>query len=164
MALRFLLVSLVAGLGVNLPSGDEFSSWVGSGRAWVQARVDDIRGTGADAEAWRSDAEFVAIVDDMANTFAADLATLDRPKSDALLAAALLEVAEDELVEAEVVTVVEVREPAATAEVFAIDIDNSEEAASTGTSRLASAVELTRQAADAWMNVLRGDGSASLGR
>ena len=36
MALRFLLVSLVAGMGFELPSGQELSAWARAGRDWVE--------------------------------------------------------------------------------------------------------------------------------
>jgi hypothetical protein len=175
MALRFLLVSLVAGLGVNLPSGDEFSSWASSGREWVQARVDGFRGieSGSDSASEQADTEadleFAAVVDEMASTFAADLASLERPKPAELLATTTLEVAEDEIVEAE--TVVDRSEPVAAFEELAIDDGEADEstvsadsARSARSSRIASAVQLTKQAADAWLSVLRNDESGSLGQ
>jgi hypothetical protein len=73
MALRLLLVGLVIGMGVELPSGDEVASWAHAGRAWIQARVDGLLGPDALAEVRPDpDAEFAAIVDDMALAFAAE--------------------------------------------------------------------------------------------
>jgi hypothetical protein len=73
MALRMLLVGLVIGLGFELPSGDEVATWAHAGVAWVQARVDGLLGPEAVAEARPgADAEFAAIVDDMALAFAAE--------------------------------------------------------------------------------------------
>jgi hypothetical protein len=171
MALRFLLVSLVAGLGVNMPSGDEFSSWAQSGREWVQARIDGFRGVESNSgiETEREDAEFDLVVDEMAATFVTDLASLDRPKSDILLGADVLEVAEDEIVEAE--PVVDRSERVAASNEQAMDDCEAEEstvspatAESARSSRIASAFQLTKQAADAWMSVLRGDEDGSLGQ
>src|SRR4051794_7553825 len=80
MALRLLLVGLVIGLGVELPSGDEISSWARAGGDWLQARIVGAFGAEAVAESKPApDAEFAAIVDRMADSFAADLALADRP-------------------------------------------------------------------------------------
>ncbi len=89
MALRLLLVGLVIGLGVELPSGDEIASWASSGSAWVQARVDGLLGPEAVAEATPSpDAEFAAIVEEMAQSFVA------APRPDAGFAAIIDEMAQ----------------------------------------------------------------------
>jgi hypothetical protein len=171
MALRFLLVSLVAGLGVNLPCGDELSSWARSGRDWVQARIDGFRGGEADLglETERADLEFAAVVDEMADSFATDLASLDRPKSVTVLASVSLEVAEDEIVEVEVVDDRPV--PVAAFEELAMDEgETAEPTFSTAptqpirSSRIVSAILLTKQAADAWLSVLRTDEGGSLGQ
>jgi hypothetical protein len=168
MALRFLLVSLVAGLGVNLPSGDELTSWASSGREWVQARIDGFRGIESDSsrETEQADAEFAAVVDEMAGTFSDDLASMDRPSPATQIASVSLEVAEDEIVENEPVD--DRPEPvAATVEIATDDEDISEPTVSTGaarSARIASAVQLTRQAADAWISVLRNDEARDLGQ
>src|SRR5262249_17052965 len=78
MALRFLLVGLVVGLGVDLPSGEEVSAWVRSGRDWIQARVDGVLGAEVATAPKSTDAEFSAIVDEMAGAFTADLASAER--------------------------------------------------------------------------------------
>jgi hypothetical protein len=39
MALRLVLVSAVAGLGLSLPSGDDLSVWVLRARNWINARL-----------------------------------------------------------------------------------------------------------------------------
>ena len=156
MALRFLLVGLVIGLGVELPDGDEVVSWARAGGEWLQARIDDAFGADAVAAAeTTSDAEFAAIVDRMAGAFAADLALADRPAaSDRLtfepiavpddpepgLAFALNRASQGEGV---------IPEPALPE---VVDAPGSLPAAG----RLASAVRLTREAASAWMNVLLG--------
>jgi hypothetical protein len=171
MALRFLLVSLVAGLGIDLPSGDEFSSWARSGQEWVQARLDGFRGVDPDSnfEAEQADSDFAAVVDDMAGNFAADLASLERPRPATMLASVSLEVPEDEIVEGEAVD--DRSESLPASEVAAIDDGEAEEltapaapARSTRSTRIASAVQLTKQAADAWMSVLRNDEGGPLGQ
>ena len=54
MALRIILMGLVASMGLDAPSGPEFASWTQSGRAWVHARMADL--TGSDVEADQPDA------------------------------------------------------------------------------------------------------------
>ncbi len=100
MALRFLLVGLVIGLGVELPSGDEIASWVRAGSDWVQARIDGALGPEALAEAKPTDdAAFAAIVDEMAGAFASDRAAVvdgkagASPSDDAAFAAIVDEMA-----------------------------------------------------------------------
>ena len=81
MALRLILVSLVTGLGFDLPSGAEISTWVHSGQSWIQARIDDVSGARLVATRRAADTEFSGIVDGMAASFTADLAGNDVPKS-----------------------------------------------------------------------------------
>ncbi len=52
MALRCLLVSLVASLGFELPNGQDVTSWTMSGRGWVSARVVDLSAMQAEASGW----------------------------------------------------------------------------------------------------------------
>jgi hypothetical protein len=180
MAVRLLLVGLVIGLGLDLPSGDEVASWAHIGASWVQARVDGMLGAGAVAEAQpdpdaefaaivddmalafaaepKPDLAFSAIVDDMATSFAADLARVAPPKVDPaprrLVAFEPLDVPDDLDVGI----------------AFALNRDSQgvgispeppepEPKAPGGPERLASAVRLTGQAAAAWMAVLRGSGA-----
>ena len=108
MALRFLLVSLVAGMGLELPSGQELSSWTRAGREWAGARMVELSSLRVEAEqaflgatdceraientgpiasaevgASRADLAFDVVVEGMASTFAADLVASrsDRPES-----------------------------------------------------------------------------------
>jgi hypothetical protein len=108
MALRFLLVSLVAGMGLELPSGQELSSWTRAGREWAGARMVDLSSIRVEAERAllgstdceraeviagpaeavevgpsTADLAFDVVVEGMASTFAADLAAIraDRPES-----------------------------------------------------------------------------------
>lgn len=157
MALRILLVGLVIGLGVDLPSGAEVAAWARAGDEWVRARLDGVFGAEEVAEAKPSaDAEFAAVVDEMAGAFTADLAAMERPASRSRLAFEPIVVSDDP-------------EPGLG---FALNRDAqgrgqdpepvpaptvataSPESATA--SRLASAVRLTREAASAWMTVLRG--------
>ena len=54
MALRFLLVSLVAGMGCELPGSDDLASWNRAGRAWVGARMAELSEIRGGAEARQS--------------------------------------------------------------------------------------------------------------
>ena len=52
MALRCLLVSLVATLGFELPSGQDVTSWTMSGQNWVSARGGDLASMGSATSGW----------------------------------------------------------------------------------------------------------------
>ena len=52
MALRCLLVSLVASLGFDLPSNRDVTSWKVMGRDWYAARAIDLSAMGAEASGW----------------------------------------------------------------------------------------------------------------
>ncbi len=52
MALRCLLVSLVASLGFELPSGQAVTAWTTSGGDWISARTVDLSAIGAEASGW----------------------------------------------------------------------------------------------------------------
>jgi hypothetical protein len=80
MAIRFLLVSLVAGLGVEPPNATEVAGWAKSGRDWVVARIDDFKGACLVAESEQADAEFRGVVSTMADGFTADLAAVEVAK------------------------------------------------------------------------------------
>ena len=108
MALRFLLVSLVAGMGCELPSQTDVAAWARTGREWVDARVGDtarlkveaelalagLRGrlrarsptpvaprpTSVEVPSTRDDLAFEAVVEKMASDFAADLAAIEESK------------------------------------------------------------------------------------
>jgi hypothetical protein len=181
MALRLLLVGLVVGLGFDLPSGDEVASWAHIGTAWVQARIDGLVGPEAIAEARPDpDAEFAAIVDDMALAFAAE------PKPDLAFSAIVDDMATSfaadlsraappkvdpaprRLVDFEPLDVPDDLEAGIA---FALNRDSQgvgitpeppapEPTAPGRPERLASAVRLTGQAAAAWMAVLRGSGAS----
>jgi hypothetical protein len=181
MAVRLLLVGLVIGLGIDMPSRDEVASWSHIGTAWVQARIDGLLGPEAVAEAQpdpdvgfaaivddmalafaaepKPDRAFSAIVDDMAASFAADLARVAPPKVDPaprrLVAFEPLDVPDD----------------LETGIAFALNRESQgagitpepiapEPASPSRPERLASAVRLTGQAAAAWMAVLRGSGAS----
>jgi hypothetical protein len=107
MALRFLLVSLVAGMGLELPSGQELSRWTRAGREWAGARMIELSSIRAEAQRAllgptdcerngaiaapaeavidgpsTADLAFDVVVEGMASTFAADMAAIqaDRPE------------------------------------------------------------------------------------
>lgn len=102
MALRCLLVGLVASLGFQLPSGQDVTSWTRPGRDWVAARTITLSDLKATASVWFAaepepaaqppvaepapalavapaaepapdDLAFAAITEGMAASFAADL-------------------------------------------------------------------------------------------
>ncbi len=52
MALRCLLVSLVASLGFELPSNQDVTSWTVLGRNWVSGRAVDLSALQAEASGW----------------------------------------------------------------------------------------------------------------
>lgn len=52
MVLRCLLVSLVASLGFDLPTGQDVTSWTMSGKTWVSDRAVDLSAMGAEASGW----------------------------------------------------------------------------------------------------------------
>jgi len=171
MLLRFVLVGLVTGLGCNLSGESEVVSWARAGRDWVQARLDDATGARLVADRERADAQFAGIVDDLARDFTADLASLDRRKSPEILAFDPIEVPDD--VDAGVAFALnrgsegEGREPEAVAVAGPRVVAGPatvEPATGVRPDRLASAVRLTRQAALAWLTVLRDAPGASPSR
>ena len=52
MALRCLLVGLVASLGFELPSSQDVTSWTALGQNWVSARSADLSALQAEATGW----------------------------------------------------------------------------------------------------------------
>jgi hypothetical protein len=201
MALRFLLVGLVVGLGIDLPAGAEMAGWVRSSGAWVQARVDGLFGPEPAEAAPAADAQFSAIVDGMANDFAADLARAEAPKADAAFAAVVDDMASGfarDLARAEppapeapptadssfaavvddmairfaadadaarrpVAVAQEIRDAAAPPKVEAPEAPKPAPSVELARpDRLASAVQLTGQAAAAWLAVFQGRGTAAV--
>jgi hypothetical protein len=103
MALRFLLVGLVASMGFEMPSARDVESWTRSGRNWVEARLSDanslrlevarVLDRASDCEraeppapapevevaSIRDDLTFDAVVDGMARDFVVDLASIKEP-------------------------------------------------------------------------------------
>jgi len=102
MALRFVLLGLVASMGFEMPSTQDLASWSRSGREWFDARLADVSCLRAEAarafdvaangervaEApapevapTRDDLTFDAVVDGMAKDFSTDLAALEAEKT-----------------------------------------------------------------------------------
>ena len=190
MTLRLMLVGLVTGLGLELPSERDLSCWADSGRAWVHARLadlprvgvevvqsDDLCGepesepaitpaaacspTAADlafeAASGRVSAEFAS---DMAATLASAKAAAD---SDATFAEAAAPAALDLPAGEEIAPA-----PATTVEVAAAEpavppsADDEtcggvafEDEAPSRADRLSSAVRITREAVQAWSDLIR---------
>ena len=182
MALRVLLVGLVASMGLALPSGQDVKSWADSGGRWVESRLADLNHFRAEAErafeggpatdpavyaeatapartevaTTRDDLTFDAVVEGMASSFAADLATIEKAKSGVEIAATtpaptLEEVPADTCIAPD----------ALVAEGDSLDLENPEasptpvlavESPSTA-EKLTSAVRLTKEAVNAWASV-----------
>jgi hypothetical protein len=105
MALRFLLVGLVASLGFEMPTARDVESWTRTGRSWVEARLADANSLKlevaraldrapdcerleeptlapapvAEVASIREDLTFEVVVDGMAKDFVADLASIKEP-------------------------------------------------------------------------------------
>lgn len=160
MGLRFLLVVVVFGLGVDLPSGEALSSWARAGSDWVQSRLNDVLDREALAEAKPpEDSDFEAIVDGMANAFAIDLATAEHPLSRPVVLAEAIEAPED--VEPGIAYALNrgSQGEGLSPEIVPTEASKGPESQMVGAARasqIASAVRLTRQAASAWWIVVRG--------
>jgi len=164
MALRFLLVSLVAGMGFEMPNGTDVETWTRPGRDWVEARVADIAGlrtraerafagaddrepvaeavsslAGAEAPLAASDLAFEVVSEGMAADFAVDLALTrsEEPPAPAVADAAML---------------ADLDGPAAlpSGESVAALLAAEDAPAPSRSSRLFNAVRLTREAVHAW--------------
>ncbi len=87
MAVRFVLVAMVAGLGADWPTAADVSTWADSGRSWWTVRVAEFQARAADAardsrlaESKAADDAFDATLAAMTAEFAADaLATRTQP-------------------------------------------------------------------------------------
>lgn len=86
MAIRFLLVTLVAGMGLDLPSHEDVSSLMKSGRIWIAARMDDWSVTTVRRAQEANDRAFAQIVDTMSRDFTSDLARMEAKKLETQLA------------------------------------------------------------------------------
>ena len=80
MAIRFLLVTLVAAMGFEPPTRDEVSTWTRSGRQWVAARLDDWSVTTAQRAQEANDKSFRSVVETMSRDFSKDLAATELAK------------------------------------------------------------------------------------
>ena len=83
MAIRFLLVTLVAAMGFEPPTRDEVSTWTRSGRQWVAARLDDWSVTTAQRAQEANDKSFRSVVETMSRDFSRDLAATELAKANA---------------------------------------------------------------------------------
>ena len=173
MTLRLILVGLVTSMGLELPSHRDVSCWVESGRAWANARVCDLTSCGVEVlpapaaesagQPAEADLAFQAVQGEMAAEF----------RSDAILAAAEVQALDADSDAPSDVTLVEVTVglPEGEELASASSVDPATEATSTASiemtaeedeedapprvDRLASAVRLTREAAQAWAAVMQ---------
>jgi hypothetical protein len=145
MALRMLLVSVAVGLGADLPNGDEVSAWVRAGQTWLEAQLVAANGepvvTTTTESPSAADREFAGIVEEMADSFSADLARLEAPSP-------AVSVAFETGFEDENWTL----DPALPAMVEPAPAPIADDGARPG--RLDEAVRLTMRAASAWADVL----------
>lgn len=204
MALRCLLVSLVATLGFELPSGQDVTSWTMSGQSWVSARGGDLASMGSATSGWlglndpdlvttlvgptlaaassqviaaaeataaaeSADLAFESVGEGMTLTFADDIeanrAKLDAPlpttEVEPIVAAAvepILVVAVEPLCQPET-DAMELAFPAPDAALVADGSEQVEEDESVVAERLSSAVQLTRDAVQAWTSLVQSVGS-----
>ena len=194
MALRCLLVGLVASLGFELPSGQEVTSWTRPGRDWVAARTITLADLQANAATWLGGAEpaappavapalvavpvpsaeaipddlaFVAINEAMASSFAADFAVAQLEEAaDAAAEQAPAPAAE---AIAAVTNEPELESMALAhaepeASASADPVEATDESGSTPASRLNLAVRATRQAMDAWTSLVQAVGREVVAR
>jgi hypothetical protein len=149
MALRVLLVALVAAMGLELPDSAELANWDRSAREWVAARMAELPGVGVDefpavstveAAPSRVDLEFEAVTEAMASEFSTDLASIkSKPAVESALASS----------EPEGDPSPEVAVPPA--------------AQAPRTERISEAVRLTKQAVDAWASLIQPAADRSMG-
>ena len=178
MALRVLLVGLVASMGFELPDGQELSSWTKTGRDWFNARMVDLSNLRVEAErviaedadgeraeepaaapievaSTRADLAFDAVVEGMASEFATDLASIEarKPPDEALAAvepSREIPPAEqsDPSLEDPDVETLAEADPAPTAPAQAVEPPSRIE-------RISTAVRLTREAMNAWASLIQ---------
>lgn len=177
--MRFLLVSLVAGMGFELPSSSDVASWTQASRDWVDARMGDLMSLKVEAErafAEAADCEreagpvaapvevaadptpadlaFEAVVEKMASDFAADLAAIEEPEP---AAEALVKVESFQEMPPAVWTesepVIPTFEKVAEARPEVV-IPTGDEATQR-VEKLSTAVQLTRQALNAWASLFQ---------
>ncbi len=186
MVLRMMLVSLVASLGFELPSGRDATAWVQSGRNWVDARIGDFAEFRAAGER-----AFVGITEadgpgELAKPAISDPAPTLKASADlafeAVAETMVADFAADRLAQREIVAapvvvsvaaIPETVEPTPTAlpsgEEFVASVESAPDAVAASpeivadggeacatAERLSSAVRLTRQAVQAWAELIQG--------
>jgi hypothetical protein len=156
MTFRFLMAGVVMYLGLDSGQVQGIESWFDSGRDWMLAAVDEA---GAREQAIADDLAFDAVVDDLlADWEEKDGALVVEEPEEVAVAEVCIPEEEGRLIEellVQAVTLPELPEdlfaadePVAVAEVAEVDAPAERGAG------LAQAVELTREAVRAWMNVL----------
>lgn len=171
MGFRVLLVGVVAGLGLDLPSGSDLQHWMASGRGWVEQQVvawtiersavgpveapavDQVEAADAAPAGPKAVADdvFDTVVNRMKASFAAPAAPIVAPEAPRLATFEPVEPAEDlypGLAFALNRRSDGLSEPTPMVERPAVEIPT------TG-NRLANAVKLTGAAVHAWMDLLR---------
>lgn len=180
MILRLMLVGLATSMGLELPSGRDLSCWAESGRAWADARLSDLAGPvvecgpdlavaacsegpgepdgpTAEAEGFRATADpaFEVAVERIVDEFAADLvATRARELESGPVVAMVDGPMLVGLPEGE-----ELSGPRDPADGVASESETAGESAEVDdpdsrSSRLSSALQMTREAVRAWADVM----------
>lgn len=188
MALRLVLVGLVASMGIELPSGSDLANWTRTGREWAGARMADLSVIRVEAArtcagpadcgpadghlgaadvtgagSGRADLAFDVVVEGMAVDFAADFASLrvDGPAPDQVPDA--ISGGERGVVHTELSWSDPEPVPAAPIAEVAIEapaLPVEAPLVSRRSERLSTAVRLTRQALDAWARLIEGSAEA----
>ena len=184
MLLRLILVSLVTSMGLELPSSQDVSCWAESGRSWANAKLADLTvpevavvsatDLGEECPSEEADLVFQSVVGEMAGDFATDQCDLrgSQPASDAYCDAMPVEVVETVVVVlpegeelAAVVVMDDVVEPSSIASLDDEPSFEEDEVAPSRTDRIASAIRLSREAVQAWADLVQECGEdAEFGR
>ncbi len=180
MMIRMMLVSLVASLGLELPSGHDVASWTHSGQAWASARMADLASLQGDtcpisADLGRPDSATATAVEpanpasDLAFEAAADRFVCEF-RADALAALApsapepapVVEVASVPTPAVEAVVAESAAPVEAVADPESCELDSDEEdvvavaePSVTQADKIHQAVRMTAQAVNAWASVLQ---------
>lgn len=188
MALRLVLVGLVASMGIELPSGSDLANWTRTGREWAGARTADLSVIRVEAArtcagpadcgpaeghlgaadvtgagSGRADLAFDVVVEGMAVDFAADFASLrvDGPAPDQVpdaISGGERGVVPTELSWSDPEPVP--ADPIAEVAIEAPALPVEAPLVSRRSERLSTAVRLTRQALDAWARLIEGSAEA----
>ncbi|WP_435007395.1 hypothetical protein P12x_004706 [Tundrisphaera lichenicola] len=181
MALRFLLVSLVASMGLDLPGAPELAGWARAGRDWAEARMVEFSAYRADAGRFflaspvmgaeaeddglapeTADLAFDVVVEGMASNFAAELLADRRDqKFNEMGSDVFAKSVVPDIPTAKVVSGPAPESASVTAPSPSVEVPSATPKVSRG-ARISSAVELTRQAMSAWVSLIVDSSAGSM--